>query len=83
VVITLPMLIPNASAIKRTVGLICLDIYITSGTPSKATVSFTKNAEIIPKPITNTSSIDFNLLPVLDSIFAATNLRTPDLSRDI
>jgi hypothetical protein len=43
-------------------------------------VSFTKNAEIIPKPITNTRSIEFRSLPALDIIFTATNLRTPDLS---
>jgi len=59
----LTILTPNASAIKRTVGLIpiCLDTCITSGIPSKAIVSLTKNADRIPNPIMNTSSIDYRI----------------------
>jgi hypothetical protein len=63
---SLPLPVPRSSIRFASVG-------------SKAIVSFTKNAEIIPKPITNTRSIEFRSLPALDNIFTATNLRTPDL----
>ena len=78
-VMTLPILIPNASAIKRTVGLtpICLDKCITSGMPNNAIVSLTKNAESIPSPITNTNSIELALLFAFSNIFAVHYLRTP------
>jgi hypothetical protein len=80
-VIVLPILIPNASAINRTAGLNrkCFDICIASSIPSTAMVSFTKKADRIPNPTTNTSTILSGLLFALDNILNATNFKTPDL----
>ena len=77
----LPKEIANASEMSKTTGLIpiCFEMYITSGMPSNAIVSFTKNAESIPIPKTNINSSELTLL-ALANIRIAINFSTPALS---
>ena len=77
----LPTEMPKASEMSKTTGLIpiCYDMYTISGMPSNAIVSFTKNAESIPIPKTNTNNTELTSLALVN-IRMAINFSTPALS---
>ena len=57
-VITLPMLTAKANEMNSALALdpvinSCFEIWITIGTPNKATVSLTRNADSVPIPTMN------------------------------
>jgi len=84
-VITLPMLTAKANEMNSALALdpvinSCFEIWITIGTPNKATVSLTRNADSVPIPTMNINR-NVSILFALESIFSAISLRTPDLSR--